>query len=248
MKKILLAILIGSFLNAQGVIQAKNSCLQFDGVNGYVDCGNNASLKIYDKSFTLEAWIKPATGIPYGFRCTIITNHISIANPGWIMDLADDAGVEGYRFYNGIATYKYVPPGNLVSLEWTHFIVTRDLTESKLRIFLNGELKQTWDMTTVIASTNPVLIGSRGPNSDNPYPFNGLIDEVCIYSRTLSPDEISYNYTHRQPYSKDSLKLWLKMDEGTGTVTYDSSQYNNNGTLYNGVSWSWESPFVAATQ
>jgi len=39
-----------------------------------------------------------------------------------------------------------------------------------------------------------------------------------------------------------------EVDEGTGTVAYDSSGYGNNGTLYNGVSWSWESPFVAAKQ
>ena len=37
------------------------SGLKFDGVDGYVDCGNNASLNITD-TITIEAWVK--TTIP----------------------------------------------------------------------------------------------------------------------------------------------------------------------------------------
>lgn len=162
-----------------------NNALSFDG-NDYVNCGNAASLNITDKSFTLEAWIKPAAAIPAGGRYTVMAFY----NPGWIMDLPDDGGTEGYRFYNGSTAYKYNALGGLVSLEWTHFVVTRDLTTNKLMIYLNGQLKQTWNMTTVTASTNPLLIGRR---TDGLY-FYGLIDEVRIYSAALSLTEVQKHY------------------------------------------------------
>jgi len=159
--------------------------LSFGG-NAYVNAGGGESLKVDDKSFTLEAWIKPAANIPTGGRYTVMAFY----NPGWIMDLPDDGGTEGYRFYNGSTAYKYNAPGGSISLEWTHFVVTRNLAANKLSIYLNGSLKQSWNMTTVTASTNPLLIGKRTDGSF----FNGLIDEVRIYSQTLSAIEIQKHY------------------------------------------------------
>jgi hypothetical protein len=64
----------------------------------------------------------------------------------------------------------------------------------------------------------------------------GEVLYVMIYNRALSDTEVSAIYTN--PYSPptDGLILWLKMDEGTGTVVYDSSGQGNNGTIY-GAKW-----------
>jgi hypothetical protein len=35
----------------------------------------------------------------------------------------------------------------------------------------------------------------------------------------------------------NGLVLWLRMDEGSGNITYDYSGNGNNGTLYNGPTW-----------
>ena len=163
------------------------NALSFDGVNDYVNAGQDTSLKVNDKSFTLEAWIKPAADIPTGGRYTVMAFY----NPGWLMDLPDDSNIDGYRFHNGSSAYKYNAPGGSISLEWTHFLVVRNLTTNKLMIYLNGQLKQTWNITTVTASNNPLLIGKR---SDGFY-FNGLIDEVHIYKEALTSAQIQKLYT-----------------------------------------------------
>jgi prepilin-type N-terminal cleavage/methylation domain-containing protein len=160
--------------------------LGFDGSGDYVNCGDSSSLKIDDKSFTLEAWIKPASHINVGSRFTVMAFY----NPGWIMDLPNDGGVEGYRFYSGSAVYKYTPTNNLISLDWTHFVITRILDENILRIYLNGELKQSWGIASVTVSTNPLLIGMR---TGGCY-FNGTIDNVRIYSEALSVGQIQQHY------------------------------------------------------
>jgi hypothetical protein len=54
---IFLAIYISGELSAQNLA---GNALRFDGVDDYVDCGNDASLNINDK-LTIEAWIYSTT-------------------------------------------------------------------------------------------------------------------------------------------------------------------------------------------
>ncbi len=168
--------------SANGIIRG---ALSFDG-NDYINCGNGDSLKLDNKSFTLEAWIKPSANIATGGRFTVMAFY----SPGWIMDLPDDGDVEGYRFYNGTTAYKYNVPGNLVSLSWTHFVVTRDFMANRLKIYINGEEKKAWSLAAVAASSNPLLIGKR---TDGSY-FRGLIDEIKIYNQALGSGEIQKHY------------------------------------------------------
>ncbi|MFC1789633.1 LamG-like jellyroll fold domain-containing protein, partial [Patescibacteria group bacterium] len=69
--------------------------------------------------------------------------------------------------------------------------------------------------------------------------FSGLIDEIRIYHRALSATEVRYHYNRGAPVAH-----W-KFDEGSGSVTYDSSENNNNGTLYGGMATSTVSSWVA---
>jgi len=50
---LLIALTMGTSLMAQ------NNCLDYDGIDDYVDCGNNSSLNITD-AITIEAWMKPS--------------------------------------------------------------------------------------------------------------------------------------------------------------------------------------------
>jgi hypothetical protein len=62
------------------------------------------------------------------------------------------------------------------------------------------------------------------------------IASVKIWARALSDQEINAEFDN--PYSPPTsgLVLWLKMDEGSGTVVYDYSGNGNNGTIY-GATW-----------
>ena len=164
----------------------KGCSLEFDGVNDYVNVGTGSNLRIENSSFTIEAWIKPANNISTGGRFTVISTY----SPGWIIDLPDDGNNEGYRFYNGSGAYKYTPPGGLISLKWTHIVITRNISNNQLKIYINGEDKQTFAVAVVTGSVNPVLIGRR---TDSCY-FKGLIDNVRIYEQALSSAQIQKLY------------------------------------------------------
>jgi hypothetical protein len=62
-------------------------------------------------------------------------------------------------------------------------------TESKL--YLNGKLvSKAKGTTTFTPNETPVFFG-RTQNSQYPYYFNGIIDEIRIYNRALNATEVA---------------------------------------------------------
>jgi len=63
-----------------------------------------------------------------------------------------------------------------------------------------------------------------------------LIDEVSVYERALSADEVS-EIRDRGTLIKDGLALYLPFYEGEGNIAHDVSGYGNHGTIYGGAMW-----------
>lgn len=91
--------------------------------------------------------------------------------------------------------------------EWTHLVLTYQSGQSiadGVKIYINGNLAHMgWtfgDMSKTINSVPnmPFVIGSEGGNYPG-YAFNGLIDDVAVYNRVLSPQEVANIYTNGVP-------------------------------------------------
>jgi len=61
-----------------------------------------------------------------------------------------------------------------------------------------------------------------------PY-FNGSIDEVAIYNKALTQEEIQANMSTKLTGAEDGLVAYYSFDDGTAT---DNSTGDNNGTIY----------------
>jgi hypothetical protein len=72
---------------------------------------------------------------------------------------------------------------------WTYICGTINGTTGK--IYINGKLKISGTVATPKTSSYPLNIGAY---SDLQYPFNGLIDDVRLYNRVLSNDEVLQLY------------------------------------------------------
>ncbi len=81
-------------------------------------------------------------------------------------------------------------PSYTWDLNWHHIVGTYDGTIMK--IYADGELVDSYTVSGSIISkpSFPVILGT----SQNIYYFNGLIDEVRIYNRALSAEEIKRHY------------------------------------------------------
>jgi hypothetical protein len=64
-----------------------------------------------------------------------------------------------------------------------------------LKLYVNGNLDAHKAVTgPIIVTSQPVRIGGGAPAGSPPYFFNGLLDEVSLYSRALSQSEIQAIY------------------------------------------------------
>jgi len=73
---------------------------------------------------------------------------------------------------------------------WYHVAAT--FSPGRMRLYINTHLKRERDVEAqrIAASGNDLIIGNYGGSRRNAGPFNGLIDEVCIFDVALEADDI----------------------------------------------------------
>jgi len=168
------------------MLKQYGKALSFDGWDDNMDCGNDASLYLTHTG-TVEAWIK-SNSFTEGQFPTVI----NIGNFG--------GSLNGYRIYHqgghpitnfkaeisNASRYNVTYFCNITAGNWYHLVMTWD--GSKLRAYVNGILTGETNQNLDVAATGSLTI------SHPTYAFNGLIDEVHIYNRALSTDEIKKHY------------------------------------------------------
>jgi hypothetical protein len=199
------------------------TALSFDGVDDYVGVPNSASLNLSEQ--TIEFWFTPPSGSGYNWQFPYMRKNDATTRNYYIYGARPGEAIV-YEIRDPSNNYHSLV-GNKTNYEigkWYHFAGTYKPTTGEWKIFINGQLDaQKIEIFTPGTNNASVIIGGSL--------FNGLIDEVRIYNRALSEEEIRYLYNRGAP-----IAHW-KFDEGKGNIAYDSSGNGNNGTLVNGPTW-----------
>lgn len=105
---------------------------------------------------------------------------------------------------------------------WYHVVMTYDVSASKAEFFVNGSSigSETLTNTDIYSGSGPFSIGGRG---DGAYLFDGVIDEVGIWSKVLTSTEITDLY-----------------NSGNGLPYYDPTDVKNDTTLSTSLVSYWE--------
>ena len=180
-----------------------DSALIFDGVD-YIDCGNNMALNI-TKNVSIAAWIK-FDDLPM--------HQTILAKRGLVSDSASNYALrtgrettiihnnDEFEFYYGSAPAWHIYTTSNVNLtvgNWYHVAVTFTFgSGSSIKCYVNGNLVSgSWTTgngdSPVKINTNPLTIG--GLTDDER--INGTIDDVQLYNRALSAEEIYALYQNR---------------------------------------------------
>jgi len=76
-----------------------------------------------------------------------------------------------------------------------------------------------------------INIGRDTDNPDSAGSFVGKVDEVLVYDRYLSENEVRRNMLNYHNPIKNGLLGWWRFEEGSGLTTHDESGNGNDGTL-----------------
>jgi len=197
--------------------------LQFDGTDDYVDCGNRASLNFGTGDFSLELWVK--TTDTAGF---ILHKGQVGTKAYYITFTSDSSGKIEAKIIDDVPVAKTITSASAINDgSWRHIVVVFDRSANG-QIYIDGSADGNPVDITAVGDTDNATYGlhlGRQRTATANY-FSGLIDEVRIYNRALSAEEVRYHYNRGGPVAH-----W-KMDEGSGSTVYDSTDNNHDGTLY----------------
>ena len=160
--------------------------LSFDGIDDYVNYGNDES---FDQTtdFTYEAWVKRAGD--FGSIQNILAKNSISTNlygaPTWFFGSSNKVAfvVQNIAIIGSSNTA-------ITDTNWHYIAITRDSYDN-WKWYIDGNLDGSVVNTIkVVPNSKNVYIGTGHDN----WLYNGLIDEVRIYNRALTANEIQANY------------------------------------------------------
>jgi hypothetical protein len=241
--QILGAISLLAFTASQEGLSAANSVLSLQSPGDYLTIGESASLHL-TSAFTLEAWVNVSTFDPreqavvakpriHYTPTTLLplasqTCYALRINQGAV-ELALDNDAEVLRSANLSGVWDIQPN------RWYHIAATYDGTSG--RVYVGGVLKGSQsfsrsldnDITHSLKDVPPLTIGgeilgpipgswmnSQFPLTENTHAFSGKIDEVRIWAKALTQDEIRTGMTVKLAGNEQGLRGYWNFDGGSG--------------------------------
>ncbi|VVB58145.1 Right handed beta helix region [Candidatus Anstonella stagnisolia] len=170
----------GSAYNASGMF---GGARQFDGAGSLV---NVTGAPNPTDALTIEAWVYPKKS---EIKEIFLRGTGSTANYEF-----HQSGLNLVVYLNDRAT-SATSASAMALNAWNHIVFTYDksLPSANIKMYINGvQDATTKNYTASLATTTyPFAIGAY---PDLRYPFNGTIDDVQVYKRALSAQEISASY------------------------------------------------------
>jgi len=202
---------IGNFKLVKGV---SASALKLDGLTSYVVC-ESATLPKMSPDFSIQAWVALAA-YPLNF-CPIAAQHDRRKN-GYFFGISDK-GCVALQIFDGDATKKIATDAQLGLRKWHHIVGTFDPNRG-LAVYIDGTQAARLDGVAKFTQANqPLFIGrsaekqkpTGGVRGDPHMPtdifYDGIIDELIIFNKPLSADEVSAQYIGDKPTQPPDIPM-----------------------------------------
>ena len=218
-----------------------NAAYNFNGSSNYIEVASSSSISV-SSAYTLSVWFRASS---WSFNAPIDEHAI-------ISKMVDGAWYGGYEIYHGGSTGSIRHIGNITNNfsigsdsgqvnQWYHIVCT--FNGSKVKYYINNRKADSISLSSSIQTSNiPLRFGRRGGAGTYNCWFNGKIDDIGIWNRALSPQEINnlYNATTPLPiklydchlnYNDNKTELeWSTLDE---TASSELKLYKSN----DGYNW-----------
>jgi len=215
----------GSDLNFR-ILGAENYALQFDGNDDYV----SLSPSLIFNEITFSAWIK--TGQADINNKRIFTIDEGEDNEYHYFDIEGTGMTTFTAYVAGEEIINYDDPLTLNS--WTHVALTYE--GSNVKIYKDGILIEE-GIINAAPRTGKLYIGGVDKPNYSAQSWDGMIDEVRIWSVARTEYQIRRDMHHELTGSEPGLVSYLRFNEGSGFIVFDQTANGHDGSLWGGMQW-----------
>ena len=174
--------IVGDPVFVEGVV---GNALDLDGDGDYVDCGNSALFNMETNQMTVATWVT-IRSVAHQWGALVAKGEHA-----WRLGNASNdpifhfginyGGMSDTTYFNGITAVGYD--------EWHHVAGVFD--GATMMIYLDGVLDNSVPTTETIGINDANMLIGENPEATGRY-WDGIVDEVYIYSRALSDLEIQF--------------------------------------------------------
>jgi len=207
--------------------------LYFNGSDEYVVTSNSGPIVLDgdDQSVTYECWFKPSS---------VNTHHSSVLYADGNNDQGiqlcvspDGTTIDGYM---NIGDWHDVVAGTVTADAWNHVAIIFNYETDEVATYVNGTLANTDTGNT--GSFDGITTVYFGSDEGSAQFYKGEIDEIRIWNKVRTPQEIRESTHKTLDGDEDGLVGYWQCNEGSGTTTLDY-KYGNDGTLTNMDDSNW---------
>ena len=213
--------------------------LTFNGTDEYIDIDNIAG-QVDARTFSISVWVKVETTSSTG---NIIRIRVSGDNNNSIVILyhASANEIRGTTKFGGTADVLNQGSNSIENDgNWHHVVLVCDkLGNDDSILYIDGSAKETISGVGTLSGT--LAQAKIGQNADDGAFFNGSIDEIAIWNRAITADEvtaINNAGVSKDPVDmtgeyKQNLIAYYRFEEKGGTVAFNYADPSRNGTIVN---------------
>lgn len=193
--------LYGGLSGSDAVIGKLNQAIESDGIDDGIRIADTASLQNLEP-FSISVWIKPNSAGPTGYgRIVAKDNGLNIGLWQFTMQ-DDDPYFDNFLFqkdYTGTSLTIRTADNTASYGEWQHLVLTWDGSDSAFGVHMykdGAEMAYQSQIDPTGSKASDVGLNLRiGNRSDaGERSFDGSIDDVRLYDRVLSADEVKRLY------------------------------------------------------
>ena len=207
-----------------------NSAYSYDGLNDYIQVPHSSSISITG-DITMSAWVKTNGSNGQNYQ-TIISKRETY----WTTEYGTALSYHNSVIHNTkFLSARALGMGNqeqgwsstpYIYNAWEHWVVT--ISNSQMKIYKNGILDQIQAFSLIPVNQNgPLLFGKNTlADNTNSEQFNGDIDDIAIYNRALTDQEVT------NLYNSANTNECLTMVINTGVLSTTPVTYTSSVSIY----------------
>ena len=195
-----------------------STALRFTADGQYVLVPHTEELDIIGGGLTIEAWVKPETGILSRGYSSIVSKQLN--GTGYMLATNNRANtpIPGHAFKAEVRGMQVTSASQPAIDGWQHVAAVWD--DGQLKIYVNGQFSGIINTGNPIPNSFDLWIGSSPFGADTNW--RGVIDEVRIWAAARSQEQIQANMNKYLCGNETGLRAYWSFDEGQGQQLLDT--------------------------